>query len=58
MRGIADQRDKFAELMVEISDRVWKAVMPEPEDEVVDVTDEAEDDEFSDADDMPIALDD
>ncbi len=44
------------EVMVEISDRVWKAVMPEPEEEVVDVTDT--DDEFSDADDMPIALDD
>ncbi|MEM9467347.1 MAG: recombinase RecA, partial [Actinomycetota bacterium] len=48
------------EVMVEISDRVWKAVMPEPEEEVVDVTDgDAEGDEaFSDADDMPIALDD
>ncbi|MEM9202394.1 MAG: recombinase RecA [Actinomycetota bacterium] len=46
------------EVMVEISDRVWKAVMPEPEEEVVDVTDGKEGDEFSDADDMPIALDD
>ncbi|GJM39556.1 MAG: protein RecA [Acidimicrobiales bacterium] len=47
------------EVMVEISDRVWKAVMPEPEEEVVDVTDaEADADEFSDADDLPIALDD
>ncbi|MDW3219094.1 MAG: recombinase RecA [Acidimicrobiales bacterium] len=45
------------EIMVEISDRVWKAVMPEPEEEVVDVT-EGDDDEFSDADDLPIALDD
>ena len=45
------------EVMVEISDRVWKAVMPEPE-ETVDVTDGEEDEEFSDADDMPIALDD
>ncbi|MEZ5165089.1 MAG: recombinase RecA [Acidimicrobiales bacterium] len=44
------------EVMVEISDRVWKAVMPEPEVEAtVDLTDEAE---FTDADDMPIALDD
>ena len=45
------------EVMVEISDRVWKAVMPD-EEEVVDVTDGDEDEEFSDADDMPIALDD
>lgn len=45
------------EVMVEISDRVWKAVMPD-EEEVVDVTDGEEDEEFSDADDMPIALDD
>ncbi len=45
------------EVMVEISDRVWKAVMPE-EEEVVAVTDGEEDEEFSDADDMPIALDD
>ncbi|MEO0492344.1 MAG: recombinase RecA [Actinomycetota bacterium] len=44
------------EVMVEISDRVWKAVMPD-EQEVVDVTDGEEDEEFSDADDMPIALD-
>ena len=44
--------------MVEISDRVWKAVMPE--EELVDVADgEGEEgEEFSDADDMPIALDD
>ena len=40
------------EVMVEISDRVWKAVMPEPEPEV-----EAEA-EFDPADDLPIALDD
>ena len=40
------------EVMVEISDRVWKAVMPEPEPEV-----EAEA-EFDKADDLPIALDD
>ena len=46
------------EVMVEISDRVWKAVMPEPDEEaVVDVA-SADGDEFSDADDMPIALDD
>ena len=46
------------EVMVEISDRVWKAVMPEPEEEAaVDVAN-ADGDEFSDADDMPIALDD
>ena len=46
------------EVMVEISDRVWKAVMPEPEEEAaVDVA-SADGDEFSDADDMPIALDD
>ena len=45
------------EVMVEISDRVWKAVMPEPEEAVVDVTD-GDGEEFSDADDMPIALDD
>ncbi len=44
------------EVMVEISDRVWKAVMPEPEDEeAVDLT-EGED-EFTDADELPIALD-
>ncbi|MCQ3807694.1 MAG: recombinase RecA [Acidimicrobiaceae bacterium] len=40
------------EVMVEISDRVWKAVMPDPEPEV-----EAEA-EFDPADDIPIALDD
>ena len=45
------------EVMVEISDRVWKAVMPD-EEEATDVTDVDEDEEFSDADDMPIALDD
>ena len=44
------------EIMVEISDRVWKAVMPEP-DETVDVTDD-DGEEFTDADDLPIALDD
>lgn len=45
------------EVMVEISDRVWKAVMPD-EEEATDVTDVDGDEEFSDADDMPIALDD
>ena len=45
------------EVMVEISDRVWKAVMPD-EEEATDVTDVDEAEEFSDADDMPIALDD
>ena len=44
------------EIMVEISDRVWKAVMPEP-DETVDVIDD-DGEEFTDADDLPIALDD
>ncbi|MCH1452655.1 MAG: recombinase RecA [Acidimicrobiales bacterium] len=48
------------EVMVEISDRVWKAVMPDEEEatDVTDVTDVDEDEEFSDADGMPIALDD
>lgn len=41
------------EVMVEISDRVWKAVMPDPE-----VEEEQVDEAFSDADEMPIALDD
>jgi recombination protein RecA len=41
------------EVMVEISDRVWKAVMPEEEEAVADLS---EDEEFSDADDLPIAL--
>ncbi|RMH69880.1 MAG: recombinase RecA [Actinomyces sp.] len=43
------------EIMVEITDRVWKAVHPEPEPEpdAVDLTDE-----FDEADDLPIALDD
>ncbi len=45
------------EVMVEISDRVWKAVMPD-EEEATDVADVDEDEEFSDTDDMPIALDD
>ncbi len=40
------------EVMVEISDRVWKAVMPNPEPEI-----EAET-EFDHADDLPVALDD
>jgi len=48
------------EMMVEISDLVWKSVMPEPEPEAECVTDTvvvpAED--FSDADDLPISLDD
>ncbi len=44
------------EVMVEISDRVWKAVMPEPEPEVeAGAGVEAE---FDHADDLPIALDD
>jgi hypothetical protein len=44
--------------MVEISDRVWKAVMPATKEaeEAVDLTDD--DEEFSEADDLPIALDD
>ena len=48
------------EVMVEISDRVWKAVMPEKKEivDVVDVIDGEEHEEFSDVDDMPIALDD
>ena len=48
------------EVMVEISDRVWKAVRPEDEgdeessdDETVDLTDA-----FSEEDDLPIAIDD
>jgi recombination protein RecA len=46
------------EVMVEISDRVWKAVMPDPEEpEAIDLKVE-DDDEFSDADDLPIAIDD
>jgi recombination protein RecA len=44
------------EVMVEISDRVWKAVMPGPEEEEIDLT-EDESVEFTDADDLPIALD-
>ena len=45
------------EVMVEISDRVWKAVMPEEAEEAeVDLTED--DDAFSDADDLPISLDD
>jgi recombination protein RecA len=42
------------EVMVEISDRVWKAVMPDPE----EVGEAALEEEFSDADEMPIALED
>ena len=40
-------------------DRVWKAVMPELEEaaEGVDLTDD-DDEEFTEADDLPIALDD
>ncbi len=45
------------EVMVEISDRVWKAVMPEVEEEI-DLTEGQQADEFTDADDLPIALDD
>lgn len=44
------------EIMVEISDRVMKLVMPEPEPEEIDVTDDA--DAFGAEDDQPIALDD
>ncbi len=43
------------EVMVEISDRVWKAVMPEIEETAAEI-DLSEDEEFSDADDLPIAL--
>ncbi len=46
------------EVMVEISDRVWKAVMPEEEEAVVDLTEVDEAEEFSEADDLPIAIDD
>ncbi len=45
------------EIMVEISDRVWKAVMPDTEEEEIDLI-EGEGEEFTDADDLPIALDD
>jgi len=47
------------EMMVEISDLVWKSVMPEPEPEV-DITEAAVASaaDFSDADDLPISLDD
>ncbi len=45
------------EIMVEITDRVWKAVMPGTEEEEIDLT-EGEGEEFTDADDLPIALDD
>ncbi len=45
------------EIMVEISDRVWKAVMPDTDEEEIDLT-EGEGEEFTDADDLPIALDD
>ena len=43
------------ELMVEITDRVTKIVMPAPEEDVVDLTVA---DEFTEADDEPILLDD
>ena len=43
------------EIMVEVTDRVLKLVMPDPN-ETIDLTDEAED--FSEADDEPISLDD
>lgn len=48
------------EIMVEISDRVWKAVMPEPEPEAqAEAPTEAQAEaEFAHADDLPIALDD
>ncbi len=42
------------EIMVEVTDRVFKIVMPKPED-VVDLTDS---EDFSEADDEPISLDD
>ncbi len=45
------------EMMVEISDLVWKTVMPEPEPDVVEGADAAAG-EFSDDDDLPITLDD
>lgn len=44
------------EVMVEISDRVWKAVMPEPEAEAQ--AEPQKEAEFAHADDLPIALDD
>jgi len=46
------------EVMVEISDRVWKAVMPDPAEMSDEQVDEASEEAFSDADEMPIALDD
>jgi len=48
------------EMMVEISDLVWKSVMPEPEPEAecVPATVDALAEDFSDADDLPISLDD
>ena len=42
------------EVMVEISDRVWKTVMPEVEEAVAEI-DLTDDDEFSEADDLPMA---
>jgi recombination protein RecA len=46
------------EVMVEISDRVWKAVMPDLEEDEGDDVDLTDGDDFTDADDLPIALDD
>lgn len=49
------------EMMVEISDRVWKAVMPAPEPEpepAPEVAPVAVAEDFSDGDDLPISLDD
>ena len=40
------------EIMVEITDRVWKDVRPDPEVEAIDLDAE----EFSEADDLPLSL--
>ena len=47
------------EIMVEVTDRVFKLVMPQPED-AIDLTDDADGPEgdFSEADDQPISLED
>ena len=46
------------EVMVEITDRVTKLVMPQPEDEEVEIEGEIADPGFTEADDEPILLDD
>ena len=47
------------EVMVEITDRVWREVKPEePQDEVVPEEAIVEAEDFSEADDLPISLDD